>query len=452
MATEEVKFIFSMDDQFSQQAKKAEGVAAGLQRTLGQVGSMVAGAFSVGAVVNFEKSIVEAYGKMEMFKVALTTMLHGNVAETEALNDQLIQLAKTTPFELSDVQQGTKQLLAYGFEAGVLVDTMRTLGDVSAGVGSSLTDIAYLYGTLKTQDKVMSKDLYQFANRGIPILDMLAKRFKTTSSAIFDMASEGKIHFKDIEWAFKQMTGEGGQFFNLMEAQSKTVTGQISNLSDSWDQLKVSIGETQSGMIKESLSWAQKIVGDIQYVIDASNRMESAFAKHGAPGFSFWEDSWFSGESEEAEGLRTKRSKWHEKIQKSSTDESALKGLLKQQGLYAKELTTLFQRGPAFSGMTNEGYLREIAILKDVQEEIKGNLDLLSSKKKGSESASTEAGKDADKAKSQKYTNITINIDQVTGIENLTNKTEQQAGILSGEEITKFLIKGITDAQIVAGG
>ncbi len=104
-----------------------------------------------------------------------------------------------------------------------------------------LGDIAYLYGTLKTSGRVTLMDLRQFAGRGIPIYETLAKRLKTTTTEINNMVSAGKIGFKDVQGAFRDMTKEGGQFFNLMADQSKTVGGQLSNLGDSWEQLKVNI-------------------------------------------------------------------------------------------------------------------------------------------------------------------------------------------------------------------
>ena len=70
------------------------------------------------------------------------------------------------------------------------------------------------------------------------------------------MVSAGKIGFKDVEGAFKDMTKEGGQFFNLMDDQSKTVGGRLSNLSDSWEQLKVNIGKSQSGILSGTVTFS----------------------------------------------------------------------------------------------------------------------------------------------------------------------------------------------------
>jgi len=204
-------------------------------------------------------------------------MLQGNEGATKALEDQLITLAKTTPFELTEVQTATKQLMAYGFKAGDVVETIRTLGDVSSGIGAPLGDIAYLYGTLKTSGRVTLMDLRQFAGRGVPIYEVLAKRLNTTTAAINGLASAGKIGFRDIEGAFKDMTSAGGQFFNLMDAQSKTVGGQLSNMADGWEQLKVKIGQSQTGILSTTISWVNDMLNSLNDGLDASNLMDTAF-------------------------------------------------------------------------------------------------------------------------------------------------------------------------------
>jgi tape measure domain-containing protein len=223
------------------------------------------------AIKDFAVGSVQAYGKQEQFQVALKTLLYGNGQQAEALNSQLKQFALETPFELTEIQEGTKMMIAYGSSAGNVVDEMRMLGDLGAGVGSSLSEIAYLYGTLRTQGTVYTRDLNQFTGRGIPIIKELAKQFHVAQSSIRGMVEEGKVGFKDVEKAFKSMTGEGGQFHNMMEAQSKTLLGQTSNLADAWDQLKTAVGSSQEGILKSTVSWATSMVSEIKRVVEEGN-------------------------------------------------------------------------------------------------------------------------------------------------------------------------------------
>jgi len=286
MASNDLSYTLRLKDLFSKtmqgaanQVKGLDSKMSGLKSSLGGLGGMIAGTFAIGSIVSFGKAVFQSLDNFQKFHASIKTMLHGNEQAAKALEMQLMNLAKTTPFQLTEVQDASKQLLAYGFKAGDVVDTMRTLGDVSAGIGAPLGDIAYLYGTLKTSGRVTLMDLRQFAGRGIPIYEVLAKRLNTTTNAINKMVHDGKLGFKDIEGAFKDMTREGGQFFNLMADQSKTVGGRWSNLSDTWEQIKVNIGVSQSGIISSTIDFIGKMANILNEKLSAENFMSDAFNK-----------------------------------------------------------------------------------------------------------------------------------------------------------------------------
>jgi hypothetical protein len=260
-----------------------------LDSKLSKVGNVIAGAFAVNKIANFGSAIIDSLSKYEMFMASIKAMLGGNKGAAEALNSQLVNLAKTTPFSLEDVQSGSKQLLAYGFSVGNVTKDLKTLGDVSSGVGAPLNDIVYLYGTLRTQGRAFTKDINQFTGRGIPIIKELAKQFKVTDAAVMDLVKDGKIGFEQIEKAFKSMTSEGGLFFNMMDEQSKTVGGKISNMGDAWEQLKISIGKSQTGIIASTLDFTNKFLDNLNRGIGAKNLIEESFKKSGTKDFSFME-------------------------------------------------------------------------------------------------------------------------------------------------------------------
>ena len=189
-------------------------------------------------VVSFGKAVVDSLVNYEYFSASLRTLMLGDAQAAKALENQLVETAKTTPFSLVEVQDATKQLLAYGFSAGSVVKNIRMLGDVASALKIPFSDIAYLYGTLKTQGRAFSKDIMQFTGRGIPIVKELAKQFKVADSEVMKLVESGKVGFKEVEKAFQSMTAEGGMFFDMMQQQAKTTGGQISMLGDNWEQLK----------------------------------------------------------------------------------------------------------------------------------------------------------------------------------------------------------------------
>lgn len=228
------------------------------------------------AIYDFAKGSIDAYGKQEQFLVSLKTMFHGNTQEASMLNDQLKKFATETPFELTEIQNATKMMIAYGSTSGSVVNEMRMLGDISSGVGAPLSEIGYLYGTLRTQGRAFSKDIYQFTGRGIPIVKELAKQFGVTDDKVMKLVEDGKVGFGEVEKAFKSMTSEGGQFFGMMKEQSQTLVGQTSNLSDAWDQLKAGIGKSQEGILKSTVAWATNMVNQLRRSVDVSNYVDEA--------------------------------------------------------------------------------------------------------------------------------------------------------------------------------
>lgn len=242
--------------------------------------------FGAYEITKFGKSILDSLVNYEYFSASLRTLMRGDEQVAKALQGQLVALAKETPFSLVEVQDATKQLLAYGFSAGEVTKNIRMLGDVASALKIPFGDIAYLYGTLKTQGRAYTRDIMQFTQRGIPILKELAKQFNTTEDAVMKFVEEGKVGFADVEQAFISMTSKGGMFFDMMKEQVKTTGGQLSMLGDNWEQLKVAIGQSQTGIIHSFISGLNLLVEKMGSAISLANKMEAAFSKYGAVGYS----------------------------------------------------------------------------------------------------------------------------------------------------------------------
>ena len=212
------------------------------------------------------KRIAMTRGEFQQLEVAFKTLLG---AEEPALNlmNQLVETAAKTPFDLKGVADGARQLLAYGFAADEINDTLIRLGNVAAGLGLPLERLTYLYGTTAVQGRLYAKDMLQFQSSGIPVLQELSKMYGKTTSEINDMVTAGKIGFDDIKKVFEGMTNEGGKFYALMEGQSKTIIGQISNLGDAIDMMFNEIGQANEGIISDAISGASYLVENYEKVL-----------------------------------------------------------------------------------------------------------------------------------------------------------------------------------------
>ena len=247
--------------------RKLQEVDAGVSRTTKAIEAsgqsvesyfrkMTAGAAALAAGFSARElvsNIVRTRGEMQQLEVAFTTMLQSGERASALLADA-VEFAAKTPFDLQGVAGGIRQLLAYGTAAEEAIDTVEMLGNVSAGLSVPLNDMIYLYGTLRAQGRAFTVDIRQFAGRGVPIYEELAKVLGVTRQELTGLISEGKVGFPEVEQAFRNMTSEGGMFYNLMREQSKTITGQISNLQDGISQMFNSIGEQSEGVITSAIS------------------------------------------------------------------------------------------------------------------------------------------------------------------------------------------------------
>ena len=240
-------------DAAEQQGQRIDALLGKLKETAAMIG--------VGfGVKEFGRKVMEVRGQFQQLEMAFNTMLQSESKANDLMN-QLVRTAATTPFDLQGVAEGAKQLLAYGTSAEEVNGTLVRLGDIAAGLSIPLNDLVWLYGTTMTQGRMFTQDLRQFQGRGIPIAEEIAKINGVAVDAVGDLVTAGKVTSDVVKQAIEGMTAEGSKFGGLMEAQSHTITGQISNIEDSIDMMFNSIGQKSEGVINTTLS-------GVSYVID----------------------------------------------------------------------------------------------------------------------------------------------------------------------------------------
>lgn len=211
------------------------------------------------------RNIIQVRGEFQQLEVAFTTML-GSSEKANVLMAQITETAAKTPFDLQGVANGARQLLAYGTSAEDVNETLIRLGNIAAGLSQPLGDLVYLYGTTMTQGRLYTQDLNQFTGRGIPMIKELAKEFGVAESEIRGMVEAGMIGFPEVQKVIQNLTNEGGMFFNLMQEQSKTITGQISNIGDSFSGMLNDLGKANEGIINDALSSVSYLIENYEKV------------------------------------------------------------------------------------------------------------------------------------------------------------------------------------------
>ena len=248
------------------QTAQKEGDA--IDNSMKKIGAAVAGYFAVSTLKDFAMQVAKVRGEFQQLEISFSTML-GSKRQADDLMSQLIKTAAITPFNMSDVAGGAKQLLAYGTAAEEVNETLTRLGDIAAGLSLPLNDLVYLYGTTMTQGRMFTQDLRQFMGRGIPLAEELAKQFGVTKDKVGELVTAGKVGAEEFKTAIWAMSDEGSKFGGLMEAQSKSITGQISNLEDAVEQMINNIGKQSEGVISDVISGASWVVENYQAIAKA---------------------------------------------------------------------------------------------------------------------------------------------------------------------------------------
>jgi tape measure domain-containing protein len=255
-AARHFRVVENATDSAQASARNLTGSYMALAGVLGTIGVAGLGA-SAGAV--------RLAGGLEQTSVAFEVML-GSAAAAKSMLDELQGFAATTPFQLPEIQQSARSLLAFGEAADQIPTTLRRIGDIAAGTQTNIAELATIYGKARVQGTLFAEDINQLTGRGIPVIQEFAKQLGVSESQVKKLASEGKVGFANLEQAFISLTSEGSKFGGLMNRMSTTDLGEWSTILDNATKLTTDFGEA----MKPTTDAIQDAVTG---VIDALSRM-----------------------------------------------------------------------------------------------------------------------------------------------------------------------------------
>lgn len=212
---------------------------------------------AIDKTIQLGKEAFWSAANFEQMRVAFSTML-GSQAEADKLIKQIQDFAIATPYGTTALVDLSKQLLAFGFQAEEVIPTLDRLGNVAAGIGTDkMPNLIYAMGQIRAAGRLVGQDLMQLINAGFNPLQEISRTTGESMTSLKKKMSDGLITFDMVNNAFKTATSEGGKFNQLMQAQSKTTAGKIDALGDSFDKLKITIGQGSTpivGAFVDSLS------------------------------------------------------------------------------------------------------------------------------------------------------------------------------------------------------
>lgn len=256
-AQSEVQVLISAKDEASKTLNKIGGEMKSLGGEF-KAGALVAAAGAatlLAGIAALGRQMLDTAGQIEQNRVAFET-LTGSVEVGRQTLEELINFAARTPFTIPGIVDSSQKLLAYGVTTQELIPTITTLGNIAAGVGTDkLPQLILAFGQVKAATRLTGMELRQFSEAGVPLLATLAEQAGVTAAVMQEMITDKAVGFEDVQKALESLTGEGGKFFNLMDKQSKTLGGQLSNLKDNFTKVTIAIlGTGEEGTLLRSLA------------------------------------------------------------------------------------------------------------------------------------------------------------------------------------------------------
>ncbi|HEX8340070.1 MAG TPA: tape measure protein [Tepidisphaeraceae bacterium] len=275
-----------------------------LGSALGNVGAnLVTGGIRAvsNAITGFIGDSLKAAASFEQTGISFEVML-GSGDKARKLMQEITAFAAATPFELPQLTDASRKLLAFGFAGEQVVPTLRRVGDLSAGLGIPIGDLAEIYGKARVQGRLFMEDMNQLTGRGIPITAELAKQFRVTEGEVRDLVEQGRVGFPELERAVADLTGAGGKFNDMMRRQSASASGLYSTLKDAFGEMDRQFGKAlidgangksllegiteavqdlTPAVVSLGLSLADAFRNALPYIKSAATYLEAGFVLHG---------------------------------------------------------------------------------------------------------------------------------------------------------------------------
>ena len=235
-----------------------------MDASLKKIAAGIGAYFSIQQLTQFESKVISIRSEMESLQTSFKTLAGEQVGGE--LFEQIKEYELLTPMIMQDLASGAQTMLAFNIPAQDVMQHLKAIGDISMGDSEKFKSLTLAFSQMSATGKLMGQDLLQMINAGFNPLQVISEQTGKSIGQLKEEMEKGAISTKMVQDAFHAAASEGGQFNGMLEAQSKTLKGAISNLEGAWQYMLNDIGEAQEGLIVGSIDMAQKIIANYQQV------------------------------------------------------------------------------------------------------------------------------------------------------------------------------------------
>ena len=230
MAVEKLRFEFDGDaSKFQSAVNKSQKSVNNFSTSLKQVGGIIAGAFAIDKLMEFGSSVIETTSTFQRFESVLTNTL-GSESEAQKALDRITEFASKTPFSVAELTDSFVRLANQGFKP--TSEEMRKLGDLASSTGKEFVQLTEAIIDAQVGE---FERLKEFGIRASKQGDQVTFTFKNVKTQV-DFTSDA---IQEYILSLGDLKGVSGAMVGI----SNTLGGQISNLGDSFDKMKDTIGD-----------------------------------------------------------------------------------------------------------------------------------------------------------------------------------------------------------------
>lgn len=239
--------------------------AGQMDDAISKIGGTFTKIVSAAAAAGFVKEMVNVRAEIQALEVSFKTLL-GSEEKAMKMMGEIRKFAANTPMQMNDLAGAAQTLLAFNYDAEKLMPTLKALGDVSMGDSQRFKSLSLAFAQMSSAGKLMGQDLLQMINAGFNPLAVISEKTGKSISTLKDEMAKGKISADMVTQAFIDATSEGGKFYNMLEQQSKTVGGALSNVQGALQDMFNELGEKSEGVVYNSILGVQKLIQNYQEV------------------------------------------------------------------------------------------------------------------------------------------------------------------------------------------
>ena len=254
-------------------------------RMWGQMGNQIKSVLSIYALQRFTRQLIEMGGEFEKQHYALRAII-GDMGKADQIFNNLKKVAVKSPFHFGDFTNYAKQLAAFSIPINEIYDTTKRLADVSSGLGVDMSRIILAYGQIRSASFLRGQEVRQLTEAGIPIIEELSKKLTelrgqvVSTSEVFDSISRREVPFEMVKDIFKELTDEGGKFYNMQEILAESLSGKWANLTSHYQIMLYDMAQSNRGFLHGLIEVLTKMVVNFKAVESAIWGMVAAYAAH----------------------------------------------------------------------------------------------------------------------------------------------------------------------------